>query len=480
MRYQVIFLLFFSTFVNGQASLEARIKKHLGSEAFRYAGVSITVLDLESGKKMAGINENRVLIPASTQKLLTSFTALDILGEDYQYETKINYSGKIDDQGTLNGNIYIIGSGDPTLGSHKFKESLAFEELIRRISKEIKRAGILKINGKIIADESIFNSFPISPSWQWNDLGNYYACGAWGININENQYTIRFSKRAKVGNRPKLTSYGPKVPGLELSNELVVDSAGTGDNAYIFGGPYNYKKRIVGTIPAGKGSFAIKGSIPDPPLFMAYHLMKRLNKDGIDVDEYETQYEPRKKRTKNIYTIFSPTLKQIAQRANLESNNLYSEALLKTIATKQSTGGSGGVGIYLMKRFLRKLKIKTESMHLEDGSGLSARNNLNSMLLATFLQRYANTFDDINEVLRYLPSAGVSGTLSKMFKNSSARGRVWAKTGTMDRVHNYAGYIRTKSGRWVSFAILVNGFSVNQQTMRKKLERLMTDIYKYG
>ncbi len=479
--YLLIVCIFFSAFANGQGSLEARIKKHLGSKDFKYAGISITVLDIESGDKLAGINEHKVMIPASTQKLLTTFTALEILGEDFIYTTKISHSGKITEDGVLKGNIYIVGSGDPTLGSRKFDEVLPFEDLIRQISREIKRFGISSIEGKIIADESIYNSFPISPSWQWNDLGNYYAAGAWGININENQYLISFSKRAKVGNRPNLTGFGPKIPGLKLSNELVVDSAGTGDNAYIFGGPYNYQKRIVGSIPAGKGTFSIKGSIPDPPLFMAYHVYKRLEKDGIQSQGYETQYEPKRQKRKLIYSIDSPPLYKIARRANLESNNLYCEALLKSIATKQAKGGSGGVGIYLLKKFLGKLKINTESLHMEDGSGLSARNNINSMLLASFLQKYAvKEGNDINDIIKYLPSAGVSGTLSKMFRNSSARGKVWAKTGTMDRVQSYAGYIKTKTGKWVSFSIIVNGFSVKQKKMRSKLERIMTDIYKYG
>ena len=478
--YIGLFMSVLALSLMGQTSLDARINKHLGSKDFKYAGISITVLDLESGSVVAGVNEHKVMIPASSQKVLTTFTALDILGEDFTFKTELSYSGKIDTEGNLKGNIYIVGSGDPTLGSRKFDEILPFKDLLKRISKEIKRAGILNIEGNIIADESIFNSYPISPSWQWNDLGNYYAAGAWGININENQYSIFLNKRAKIGNRPKISGYGPKVPGLDLSNEITVDSSNTGDNAYIFGGPYNYKKRIVGTIPAGKGNFSIKGSIPDPPYFLAYHVFEQLRKDGISAESYEALYEPKKIKKNHIYTFESPPLRKIVRRANFESNNLYCESLLKTLATEEAKGGSGGLGIYILKKFLRKLKVKTESLHMEDGSGLSARNNINSMLLASFLRKYALKYDDMSSLTSLLPRAGATGTLSKMFRNSPAKGKVWAKSGSMDRVMSYTGFIKTKSGKWVSFAIITNGFSIKLKRMRVKLERIMTDIYKYG
>ncbi len=481
MRFSALILtLLWSASIAAQTRLDARINKHLAAAVFKHANVSVSVVDLESGSILGGHNEEKVLIPASSLKVLTTLSALDILGSDYTYKTTISFSGKVIGDGTLEGNLYIEGSGDPTLGSDRIEGNDDYKKLIKRIVKAVQEYGITCIDGEVIADESIYNSYPISPSWQWNDLGNYYAAGAWGININENQYRIYFDRRATVKRQPRLRGIDPQIPGIHFFNEVLVDSANTPDNAYIFGGPYNYEKRIVGTIPAGEGSFVIRGSIPDPPFFMAHLLGEALNKVGIQSNGSATQYHPKKEKRNNIYEILSPTLDEIVIKANHESNNLYCESLLKTIATVEASGGSGGVGIYLIKKNLTKHRINTMSLHMEDGSGLSARNQVSSLLLAKFLQKYALKFENMKKVLRYFPSAGQSGTLRRMFGKSPARGKVWAKSGYMDRVLSYTGYIKSKSGRWRSFSVIVNGYSVDKNKMRTKLEKLITDIYLYS
>lgn len=463
-----------------QVSLQSKLFAHTGAKDFKHANISISVIDVNEGKLIAGINENKVLIPASSLKILTTLSSLDILGEDFKFETSIEYSGTLEADGTLDGDLYIVGSGDPTLGTVKFDETKSYIDLMKEIATAVRRAGITCIEGDIIADESIYNSFPISPSWQWNDLGNYYASGAWGLNINENQYSIYLDQRGKVGNRPRVRALDPRIPNLELSNELLTDSAGTGDNAYIFGGPYNFYKRIVGTIPMGPGDFVIKGSIPDPPLFVAQSVQTVLEKNGIQSDQVKTIFEnKRPKKTTQILTIESPSLRDIVKRTNAESNNLYCESLLKKIGAVKGSEGQAGVGMYILNQYLRKLRVKTESLHMEDASGLSARSNVSSLFMANFLQRYAEK-NTLEYTIKMLPTGGGSGTLAGMFKNSPAKGRVFAKSGSMSRVLSYTGFIKNKRGDWVSFSIIVNGFSEKHAVIRGKLEQMMTDIYKYS
>ncbi len=435
-------------------------------------------MDLASGEILADVRAKKSLTPASSLKVITSLTAIDILGEDYQYSTNIGYEGQLDPDGTLQGDLIIYGSGDPTLGSTKFAKYPNFEEVLDQITKAVKDAGITCIDGSIIADESVFNSFPISPSWQWNDLGNYYASGAWGININENQYTIYFDGRGKVGRRPNIKSYYPQVPKLQLSNELAVDSAGTGDNAYIFGGPYNYIKRIVGTIPAGDGVFSIKGSIPDPPYFLAYHVHKELKKRNIEAQDFKVNFEPSKKKKKPtiIHEFRSPPLSAIVRRNNLESNNLYSEALLKSLGLKVRRGGSGQLGISAIKRYMKKLGVSYAGMNLEDGSGLSARTFITSYTLAEFLRKFALK-NSIETSVKYLPQGGVSGTIRSMFAKSSAAGKIWAKSGSMKDIMSYTGYVKSKSGEWRSFSIIINAYSAKNKIIRAKMEKMMKEIY---
>ena len=477
----VVSLICGSVVGQAQSDLQARLDRVISSKEFDNANLSVSVIDIESGHSIAGFREEKVLVPASSLKALTTFCALEILGEDFSYLTKLSYNGEIEFDGTLKGNIYIEGSGDPTLGCTKFDQVLTFNKLLSSIVASIKEEGITCIDGDIIADESIITTQPVAPSWQWNDLGNYYASGAWGINVNENLYYIKFGSRSTVGRRPKLKSYYPEIPGLKFSNELVVDSSGTGDQAYIFGGPYNYYKRILGTIPAGDGDFTIKGAIPDPPYFLAYHIQKALKKNKIKSGEIKTIYQPDPKAParKTINKFKSPSLKEIAKRANFESNNLFVEAMNKSIGLKKVGLASGQNGIRGIRQILKKLKVDFSGMHLEDGSGLSARNTISAFTLAKFLCEFSKEFG-IEKSTYYLPRGGYSGTIKSMFSGSQARGNIWAKSGSMSRIQSYTGFVKAKSGKWRSFSMIVNGYDVDGSVIRKKMEKMMKEIYSHS
>jgi len=306
-----------------------------------------------------------------------------------------------------------------------------------------------------------------------------YASGAWGININENEYSIVFQDRGTIGRRPRIAYHYPEIPNLKFSNEISVDSSHTGDQAYIFGGPYNYNKRIVGTIPQGTKDFTIKGSIPDPPLYAAQYLTEKLKSIKIKVQGYETQYFAKaKSKRKLITSIKSPKLKDIARVANFTSNNLYCEAILKAMGEDKNGEATGQNGIAAIRGMLRKFKIDHKALNMEDGSGLSARNNISSHLLADFLQQYAKK-KGVDYTQSLLPKAGYQGTVRSLLKNSSARGKVWMKSGSMNRVLTYTGMMEDSEGRMKTFSIMINGFDVKYKVMRGKVEKMVDYIYRY-
>ncbi len=482
MRFFTLILLLASYSISAQSSyedLQVKIERHLASDLFRASNITLSIVDIESQELLASHRPHKVLTPASSLKLLTTMTGLHTLGSSYRFETKIYYKGKIQADGTLKGDIIIKGGGDPTLGSTKFDEVLGLKPLVTAIITSIQKAGITCIDGKVIADESIFDSYPIAPTWQWNDLGNYYATGAWGINVTENQYAIHFDKRDKIGTRPRIHSTYPNIPKLNLSNEITVDSAHTGDQAYIFGGPYNYYKRIVGTIPQGSTLFTIKGSIPDPPMFLAYRVSQELTDKKIKNQGYETSFESVKvSETNHLLTLQSPTLSKIVRRANFESNNLYTEAILKMIGLKKRGMGSGQNGINIVRKELKKASARESDQIIMDGSGLSARNKVSSYALAKFLSALTNKLE-IEKIIKYLPRGGYSGTVKSMFSGSKAKGNVWLKSGSMESVQSYTGVVRAKSGKWISFCIIVNGYSAKGKVIRSKLDKLIRDIYFY-
>ncbi len=474
MKYFYTILLCFWTFcIYSQIDnkLQKEVIELFSHKAFKHASIGLCVYDFNCKKIVVDINAEKTLIPASTLKVLTCFTALNHLSADFEYETKISYSGRLKN-GVLKGNIYIQGSGDPTLGSGKLGAKHT-KELIKEIVKTIKAKGIKSITGKVIADESIFDSFPISPSWQWNDIGNYYATGAWGININDNLYTAFFGDRKKVGDQPILKGTNPVIPGMSISNELTLDSAGTEDQAYVFGGPYNFKKRIVGTIPVGKGSFSIRGAIPDPPLFFAQSIATSLKRNGIKTGGAESQYHSKHKKRNTIITINSPKFGEIVRECLFKSNNLYCESILKTMAYDKYKQGTGGYGIKMIFDLMAKLGLDANSLHMEDGSGLSVRNGVSPMLLAKFVGEYGNKFDQI-KIADYLPKMGRQGTV----RGLNIKGDVWGKSGSMHDIQCFTGIIEDKNGYAYSYSIMVNRFDIEQSSMVTKLTKILNLISK--
>ena len=147
------------------------------------------------------------------------------------------------------------------------------------------------------------------------------------------------------------------------------------------------------------------------------------------------------------------------------------------IGLKKNGQGSGQNGIAAVKRLLRKYGVDTQALHLHDGSGLSARNLINSKAMAQFLSGMASKIDS-DELTRYLPKGGMEGTVRGMFGGSSIRGRVWLKSGSMEGVQSYSGYLQSKSGKWYSFSVIVNGYSAKPKVLRSQLEKMILGIYK--
>lgn len=478
-KHFVLMVIGLMAFGIAQGQEESFVRKWRSHKVLKHANIGIAVHDISTQDLTYGYNEGLSLTPASSLKLLTTLVALQELGDDFTYTTKLAYDGKIDRDGTLQGNLFIIGSGDPTLGSSRVPGTLAYTDLIKYIHKSIVDYGITCIDGMIIADESVFDSYPIAPSWQWNDLGNYYAGGAWGLNVNENEYSIYFDSNYKVGSLSKLLYTDPKVPDLVLENEVTVDSANTGDNAYVFGGPYDFKKRIVGTIPQSKKKFKIKGSIPDPPKFLARKIHQYLDVKGIKSSGYHVKMKARSmyKEQEVFTTIRSKNIKEIVKYANYFSINGYCESLLKTVGLVKKKKGSGGYGIRAIYEYLAKHKIDATALHLEDGSGLSARNMTSPEILSKFVAKYTKD-NGIDIVKQVIPKAGASGTVRSLLNGRKAQGNVWVKSGSMERILSYSGICKAKSGKWVSFSLIINGYTGEYRDAKSRAEQMIDNIYK--
>lgn len=474
-----IFILFFIVpiirEINAQTPAEV-INKWADEDQWKHAHIGFALHDVASGNLVAGYNHDKSFVPASSLKILTTFAGMELLGRDFKYQTILAWDGSLQDS-VLTGNIHIIGSGDPSLASKRFEEKLNFSELPNYIADKIADKGIKKITGALICDESIFNSSPIAPTWQWDDLGSGYACGAWGLNVNENEYEIWYDSDDVPGQQANIITVTPDIPNLLLNSDVSIGEENTRDNAYIWGGPNIYEKEITGTIPRSRQPFKVKGAIPNPPRLLAEAVQHSLLIRNIQLDSIVIRSFPEtKKELFALDTLRSAPLDELIRQANHHSINLYCEAFLKTIGSRLGNSGSGSEGIKVINQYMKDNGFDVTPLNLEDGSGLSARNYISPFLLSSFLAKFTLRYSPENTVY-LLPEAGSEGTVRRLLKNSAAKGKVWMKSGSMNKIISYTGLIKSKLNKWYSFSIMINGYNQTPASARKAIEQLISNLY---
>ncbi|MFH1620424.1 MAG: D-alanyl-D-alanine carboxypeptidase/D-alanyl-D-alanine-endopeptidase, partial [bacterium] len=253
-----------SSFAAQNDALRKAVEKTAASVSIRNAQWGVSVKYADTGTMLAEYNPRQNLIPASSLKLLVTAAALNILGEDYRFRTRLFYDGKISSDGTLKGNVYIRGGGDPALGSDRVKGSMPMEQVFSSWAGKLRQKGIKKIKGSIVADNLLYSGTPIPGSWSLEDTGNYYAAPADALSINDNLYTLYLRPGRKAGDDAAVLRTEPEIPGLKFVNLMKTGPRGSGDKGYIFCSPGQYTATLRGTVPAGPAEFAIKGAIPEP------------------------------------------------------------------------------------------------------------------------------------------------------------------------------------------------------------------------
>ncbi len=479
-------LLLFSSWNNDNtlklSTFDSAVENFAKDETLKSASWGLSVFSVDSQTEIYSKNSNLTLIPASTLKAVTTSTALILLESDYKYETRLMHEGDIDINGTLNGNLHIIGAGDPSLGSNKMNDSLKLENVFEHFLISIHASGIRKINGSIIADTRIFDSQIIPPKWLWEDLGNYFGAGTSGLSANENEYSIFFKAADYEGEPATVLHTKPEIPGMVLHNYATTAEAGSGDNIYIYGVPYSNERWLRGTIPLGVDKFEVRGSMPDPALYFVNAFYDFLKNNNIEISGIPKVIHQHPHKTniiniklKHVASWYSPQLKEIAHRTNLHSVNSYAESLIKTIASVYTGEGTTENGIEKMMNFWQSKGVNIIGVNLYDGSGLSPNNRITTNALAHMmaLSKQESIFEDFKNGL---PLAGQTGALKSGFKNTASENILSAKSGYLNNVLAFTGFTITKRNTLVSFAIIVNNYEGSSSAMRKKIFRLMNSI----
>jgi D-alanyl-D-alanine carboxypeptidase/D-alanyl-D-alanine-endopeptidase (penicillin-binding protein 4) len=432
------------------------------------------VNDISTNEPLQKWNESELLCPGSVWKLVTTSTAIESLGPEFKFRTQLVYTGLLVD-GVLEGDLILIGSGDPSLGSRHFGSNL--EVFIEGVLKSVREAGIDSISGNIVVNTTHFMVSGAPPNWTWEDLGNYYGTAAYGFNIADNTYEVEFSVPDIPGEKAEIVQVTPFVPKLNIESE-VLSSTLKGDRAFIFGAPMSYERVVRGTLPAGAGPFSIKGSIPNPAEFAAYHIHSALKKSGIHTSGYRVENSEyiELSAVENLGVFESPPLRELVSHINRESDNLYAESILLQIGTTEGSGTLEGSLEVVKEKFETKCGLDY-SFFAYDGSGLSRFTAISAEQLSCLLHEMWLDDSKREKILDELPSAGKEGTMKWFGRNTVLEGNLKAKSGSMEGVKAYAGSFKAMSGRQLSFAILINNFQGSPTRMTKLIEDYLIRVY---
>lgn len=455
----------------------------------RHGTVGLSVRRVRDGENLIGYNSRQSLSTASTLKLITTATALATLGPNYTYTTTLEYDGSIRDS-VLTGNLYLRGSGDPSLGSWRFTGYPDATTLLQIWSDAVRKTGIKRIEGTIIGDAALYDDLPTPDTWPWGDLGNYYGAGLSALNFNENLYQVVFRPGKAVGTPATVLRTEPPIPYLSLINQVATDTRGTGDQVNIYGAPFAEQQWLTGKVPMGVSEFTVKGSLPDPAHYVAFALQEQLKQDGVSTANPAVAVRPGQpwpgqittgrpdaravpKRTQ-LHQYKSPVLLELAQQTNFQSINLYAEALLRTAArqinpkTQTVTDATEAV-----EHFWKTKGVNVDGFRIRDGSGLSTvgaltADNMTGILAAMGREK---SFPQFYETI---PIVGQSGTVRNLARNTAAAGNVRAKSGTIEGVRAYAGYFTAKDGELMTFSVMINRYTPGQsRAITAQLERIM-------
>ena len=459
-----------------QNPAQSYIPKILRQAPMQGTLVSIMVQDAR-GNTVAACNENQRLTPASNTKLVTTGCALHAFGPDYRFKTGLGYTGSIQD-GTLEGDLYILGGGDPTIGA---KDSIAYkpEALFWKWKTLLRAAGIQRIHGRIVGDGSAYEGHLEHVSWSYDDAGTYYGTGANALCFYKNAIDWSVAAGSVEGAPVHFVQPYPETPWMHTANYGVTGPAGSGNSLYVFTTDLAPYAQLRGVYALDRRPKTEHFSNKFGALTCAYYFWKNLLDTGwevtggyADVDRSGRlrgpDFVPAEPAGKPVQVGFSesPRLQDIARITNWESDNFYAEAFLRAMGEAATGIASYDSCLVAVSDVLLGLGMTPEGIRLADGSGLSSKNYISARWLTDFLQqmRRSPAFDAF---LGTLPAPG-QGTLTGMRIRGGERIRM--KSGSMDGVLCYSGYILDDAGDVAyTFSILTNNATAPAKEVRPVL-----------
>ncbi len=452
--------------------LQAEIKGRLLRPELNRGQIGIKIVSLNSGKVVFEQNSEKYFMPASNMKNFTVATALEKLTPDFRFVTSV-YAGALpDESGMIKGDLRVFGRGDVSI-STAFSGGNYYKGLDDLADKLI-TAGVKRIEGSIIGDDSYFRGNPFPEGWEWDDLQWYYGAEVSALPLNDNAVDLSVTP-GPVG-YPCSVKLAPYNPVYRVKNLCVTTAAGSPRTLKIEKAIGQNQLDITGTLPAGNGGFSNPVAISRPAELFAALFKQRLESKGVIVtgqfralSRIQGFVPP---EMIEIAKMESPPLSLIAAKTMKPSQNMYTETLLWTLGEEARKRisvptifpnapppqqDSAAIGIAEVKNFLVSIDVPEDGIIQYDGSGLS-RHNLITPAAVVQLYAYMAKQSKFAQAWRdSLTIGGVDGTLANRFKGTLAQGNIRGKTGTIDQVSALSGYMTTAGGEQLVVSFVVNG-----------------------
>lgn len=435
------------------------------------ANMSVLVQNMTTGEVIDEYRSDKVVPPASVMKLLTTAACLETMGPGFRFPTILEYTGSIEN-GVLYGDLYVHGGCDPSLG---WQGKTAF---FTQWIKAVREAGIKRIEGAVIADMTMLDGEAQNPGWLCEDAGNYYAPGIFALNYYGNTMNIVL-KSGEPGTVATVMKTEPQVEDIRFINRVRCDRIQY-DGAFVSGLPYSNERYLTGAVPSNLGTFGVKGDLPNPGLLLARHFTAKLREAGIEVAreaDYLPDYNPLLPKRHELYIHYSEPLSELIKETNINSNNLYAEALFRYLGTRYTLPGTIHNSQDLLRDYWRRRGVAVQNAIIKDGCGLAPQDAISAkafVQLLTIMSRSKNQ----EAWIASLPVSGKTGTLKSLCPGTALEGRIHAKSGTIAGTKNFAGYIDMPNGDTWVFAILINSAPGKAKNIQYVIQQYLLDLTK--
>jgi D-alanyl-D-alanine carboxypeptidase/D-alanyl-D-alanine-endopeptidase (penicillin-binding protein 4) len=485
------------------AELQQRLTAHINNPRFAAATWGVKVVSLDSGQTLFDHNAGKLFSPASNCKLYTMALALDQLGGDYRIKTSLYATAKPDRRGVLKGDLIIYGRGDPSINARLNGGDIfgALEPLVAALTN----AGVRRVRGDLVGDESFFQGPPYGSGWAWDDLNGYYGAEISALTINDNTLQLSVTP-GPTGGSPCQLTLSPATGYVVLSNRTQTGAPGSRRDISAYRPLGQNVIYVTGQMPLDDANYTDAVTMTHPAGLFVRFFKEALARHSVKVDGktrtvngFNLPVKPFDvSRMVELGSVKSLPMRDIVREVQKPSQNLYTDLVLAHIGSREqerralirreasvtvmiqgenpepdARESSEATGIRELGKFLAKAGVAPGEVQFEEGSGLS-RNNLATPNATIALLQFMSRHAEAEAYLNALPIAGVDGSLRHRMQDPPAAGNVRAKTGTLRWANSLSGHVTTAAGERLIFCVMLNRYAAPdaEHSGRAEVDRL--------